>query len=835
MSEDVTVTRTKDPLAGPGAPSRRLRVVVIVAVIGTLIAVMGVLFATKRWPFGGGSEQTVEFVSSDGTRVTVRAHVIAGSLRIITAPEAPASTTWRPLTPAVRIEAEGLEGSFKMTFEPGPTWKNAMGPEALCLSPAAGPTPLGSEVLSDGSVAAETTCDTVTVGESDGKQVQSQVSNPLDRPANLSDPLAVALLADDRHDTSCTTDQILVGVKGANDSEPLCVEYIAERGTYRLAYANWDNAPYLFTLPDKVTRTPGPTATPATAISTPEAQNSLLSYIVGERGARRALVSRAGTLEASYPPGAATQGATVIGRPDVTGWILYALRENIVATAGLNANKKRMSQAVALVDESIAADSVTQCATNAAASLGDASTVSDAVEAVRSGYAACLPAAVTSLAGVYARFNGGNAERIEKGISTTMTPAAQQVKRAENAFRGLLMDGAGGVKASDLVTRTLATPRFMTKEEVFAMPLTPPRETDNYRSRCPAPPGSGALRPIGVAPVAECLYVMEADMDGNGRADRALTWTSGRPGGVGGGPQVPVGGQQGAVVYLDDGRTATLPANVAQTKGLSDFELLSIDQIANDRRGYMVVEYELGAHTVWLAFLGLSSEGQLNFVANESGDVFSLALDSAARSAAGYGCYSRDGHGRLADWDWSATGVAERNLNRVAGDLTVTPMEINGLVVKKVGGDLTYATPGHAATVSTPVGRPCKQADPAQRGSFAVNIPGAITRVEKESQSQAAAQRALNAITSGDANRIRSAFVPEARAQALEMARTVGGMSSLRKGMTCNWVSVTNELGLSQEASCNATFQGEMAWLDVSVGRGADGKYQAVGADFWAD
>lgn len=840
MNDDITATRVKDPLAAPGVSSGRARAGIIVGVvIAVLAVVIGTLFATKTWPFSGTVEETVELVSSDGTRVRVQAQVIPGSLRIIAAPEILTSTTWKPLTPPVRFEAEGMEGTFRVTFEPGPTWRGrdrgSDDLEIVCVSQTAGTTPTGSEVLPDGSIATETTCETVTVGEPDEQSLEEQVSGPLDTPANPKDPLAAALLAGHSVDPTCTTDEILVGKTGANDTDPLCVEYLADRGKYRVAYVNWDATPYVFTLRDKVTRTIDPAATPGPGTPTGGPQNPLVAFLQGDRGSRAALVPRTGGLEAEYPPEAASKSEGMVGHPDVAGWILYGLRENLFATAGLNSNKKRMAQAVSLVDEAVSSDPVTQCATKAAAPLGDASTVDDTAAAVRSGYAACLPTAVTTLASTYAQFNGGNTERIANRINSVMTSEDQQAQRAEDSFRRLLMSASEETKGSDPVTRTLPTPRFMTKDEVFAMPVIPAREVDDFQSRCPAPPDAGAYRPIGVAPEAECLYVMAADVDGNGHPDRALTWTSGRPGGVGGGPRAPLNGRQGAVAYLDDGRIATLPARAAETEVLSDFELLSVDYIANDRRGYMAVEFKLGGHTAWLAFVGLGSDGNLNFVTDESGSIFSLALDGAARSAGGYGCYSREGRGRLADWDWSASGPAESDFTRIAGDLTVTPLEINDLVAKRVGDDLNYATPGNPATIETPVGRPCQQPDPAQRGAYVVNVPGALTRAERESQVKAAAQRALNAITSGDVGAIRAAFAPEAQPRAIAMARTVAGRSSLGKGLTCNWASVTNDLGLAEEVSCNATFDVEEAWLDVSLGRGPDGNYRGVNTDFWAD
>lgn len=502
MNDDITATRVKDPLAAPGVSSGRARAGIIVGVvIAVLAVVIGLLFATKTWPFSGTVEETVELVSSDGMRVRVQAQVIPGSLRIIAAPEILTSTTWKPLTPPVRFEAEGLVGTFRVTFEPGPTWRDRGSDdlEIVCVSQTAGTTPTGSEVLPDGSIATETTCKTVTVGEPDEQSLEEQVSGPLDTPANPKDPLAAALLAGHSVDPTCTTDEILVGKTGANDTDPLCVEYLADRGTYRIAYVNWDATPYVFTLRDKVTRTIDPAATPGPGTPTDGPQNPLVAFLQGDRGSRAVLVPSMGGLEAEYPPEAASEKAALVGQPDVAGWILYGLRENLFATAGLNSIKKRMTQAVGLVDEAMASPHVTQCTAKAADSLGDESTIADATAAVKSGYSSCLATAVTALASTYSEFNGGNAERISMRITSAMTAADKQSQRVESSFRKLLMSVSWGEDADAEVTRRIPVSRFMTKDEVFALPTVSSRRQKESTSRCPAPPPIDGFRPVGVS------------------------------------------------------------------------------------------------------------------------------------------------------------------------------------------------------------------------------------------------------------------------------------------------------------------------------------------------
>lgn len=841
---DETTTRPRrrdDPLAAPGGRlARRKRVLIggVIALVGVLITG---LFMTQTWPFDGGvREEIAELVSSDGTRVTVRARVIAGSLRVIAAPEAVSSSTWAVLTPAVRIEAEGVEGSFQLTFDPGPTWRDPPEEDTklVCLSSTAGTTPVGSQRQPDGTITAETTCTKVTLAEPNTSGVVQQVKNPLDQPVNADDPLAAALLLGRRDDTACRTEQVLVGVQGGTDTDPLCVEYLADRGVYRLAYGNWDGAPYVFTMLDGVTRmAAAATPTTATTSTTPKtpttgaaadaAKSPLLAYLSGDRGGRAALVPRAGALETSYTPEAAAPGATIVGRPDAAGWVLYGLRENLVATAGVDGNKKRLAQAVALVDKAVAADPVTQCVTKSVGSLSESSTIEDTVAAVKSGYTACLPTAVTALAGTYSEFNGGNFERIGKRITSVMTPVDQQAKRAESSFRTLLMNASEDTTATDPVTRTLPMPRFMTKDEVFALPMTAPRDVF-AASRCPAPPAEGELRPAGVSPKAECLYVLEADIDGNGTQDRAVTWTAGRPGGMS-----SDSGTQGAVAHLDNGRVATLAQEEATQPWPQDFEAVQGAHLANDNKEQLLIEYEdRGANTVWLAVLGLGSDGRLHIARDESGEALALSPGGGARYSSGYGCYSREGRGRVATWNWTASGSSPAGAS--PGELKVAPLEIIDLVAKRAGDDLNYVTPQQVSVTDQPVGSGCSQRDPGKRGAYKVNAPRVLTLAERDAQVQRLAQRAINTVLTGEESSIRGVFVPAAVEDAISMAAMFSEAGNPRPDLECTWESTTNGLGLQEEGSCWASFESG-AWLGVGVGRDAEGEMRAVGASMTAD
>lgn len=317
--------------------------------------------------------------------------------------------------------------------------------------------------------------------------------------------------------------------------------------------------------------------------------------------------------------------------------------------------------------------------------------------------------------------------------------------------------------------------------------------------------------------------------------DRAITWTLGRPDGFGGGPDIGRVFLQGAVVYLDSGRVARLPAEEAGFDWLADFELVSTEYVANDRRQYLIIEYSDGAaHTHRIAVVGLGADGDLRFVRLENGEAFSISLDYSVSSGGGYGCYSRDGRGRLADWYWARSGGDVRNLSRVVGKLRVSPYEINNLVATKMGDDLLYSTPGHPNLVDHAVGRACDERDPGARGAYGVHVPGVMALTERDAQAQALARSAIRAILAGNVPAMRESFVSQAMPRAIDMAGIMSGAGELKPGLTCAWDRQTLASGLEEEGSCWAEFE-IGAWIGVGIGRDADGRFRAVDARMTAD
>lgn len=832
---DQTLTRAvdpKNPLAAPRNDAGRRKKVFLIATIAAVLAVvLGVLAATHTWPFQQRREETVVLIASDGTQVTVTAMVVPDSLRIIEEPKAFASTTWAALTAPVRIEAKGLDGNFHVTMKPGPGIGGSAGAgQILCQSTTAGPTPVGSLPQPDGTLMADTSCATLLIGEPQQPKIDDAMTPGLEKPANASDPVTHALLAGRKASVLCTTDNILVGSRQGNGTTPLCIELLPDRGTYRVAYANWKSVPYVFGIPDGVT--PAAAQAGSSQTSDTEHANPLLAYITGDRGRRSLLVGGEGTFEASYAPETARPGSVMAGMPDVAGWILYALRENLVAVAGNNQSNKRMTGLLALIDRSVAAKTVTDCASEAAA-LPDDATVQTTVAAVRSGYASCLPRAVTALAATYAEHNGGNAERIAQTLTKSLNATKGQDRRADTSFQRLLLGAPDKPVAGDPVRATIPVSRFMTKNEVFALPVQTPRGTFDA-SRCPAPPAENRPRPVGLGPDAQCFYLFEADLDGNGTADRVMTWTRGRPGG---GSVQGAGstGAQGAAAYLDNGKVAVLSGSEAQGDWMSDFEAVDTAHLSNDRRAQLVVEYETGANTSWFVVLGLGSDGNLHLARERSGDALRLAVGGGLSYASGHGCYSRDGRGRIALYGWQTPSGLQ-----TTATLEVTPVELNDLVATRAGDDLTYVTPASDGVLGHDylVGGACDTADPGRRGDYGVHIPGARTQGGREAAVHNAAQRAVQAVVTGDEAAIRTAFAPEAVPQAVEAAKLIRGSSELLNDLRCEDGLSTAASGLRSDVSCQIWlwFSGRAEpSLSVALGQDAQGQYRAVGMEVTRD
>lgn len=676
----------------------------------------GVAFAAGVWPFARGEEQTVEFVAADGTTITVRAKVIGGDLRVVPLEEGTVKSSWTPVMPPIRIEAPGLEGGIKVIVKLSPT-ANGKTPNRndiilVDVKPDGSLAPIGT--TQDGERLTTTTSATmITAAVPDTAAILKSVQAPLWDKTKSADPVAKTLFAGTKS-SACDGKYFLSDAQGPSD-DPLCIEYLADSNRYRMTFLHAGYAvPTVYSLPNGIE--------PA---SRPSSDDRLLTFLGGDRGSRKALAAPLSTFDVRYEGAAVAPETRVIGRPDVQGWLLYALRESLLTTTDLKAGVPR-DGSITQVDAAVATSPVTDCTAKAAATLTDAALPKDAVAAAKTGFAACLPIAVDALATSYAGEHG-QPGAVAADLRKLLALGGDHAVRVDAAWTKLV----SGMDATKPVATVLRPLRYLTKDEVYALPVTPSRGT-GVKPTCPAPPPKGSFLPMGGTPQVACLWVMEADLDGNGQPDRLVSWSgNGTP--VQPGANWLVYRRQGAAAYLDSGRVTAIPwqeidsLSVASFKtGFERLEAVTAPYLANDRRQQVLLHVMTGAHTLWYVVATVTEDGALRLVQQDGKTAF-MFNDSALFTSGGFGCYSRDGTGRIAKWGWTADRPSS-SAQSAPGTLTVTPLQIDGATMKRAADDLTYHTSSHPGTYrGEPVGSPCTTADPAQRGAFVVNLPGVLT------------------------------------------------------------------------------------------------------------
>lgn len=255
------------------------------------------------------------------------------------------------------------------------------------------------------------------------------------------------------------------------------------------------------------------------------------------------------------------------------------------------------------------AQSIRDCTATAASSLTDASLPKDVIVASKSGFTTCLPAAVDALAASYAGEHGQSGA-IAVDVRKLLACGGDHAARVDIAWTKLL----SGMDASRPVATVLRPLRYLTKDEVYALPVTQPRGPSD-KSTCPPPP-KGSFLPMGVPPQVNCLWVMQADLDGNGELDRLVSWSGdGSP--IRPGSNWLVYGRHGAAAYLDSGHTSAIPWQEVRTMPVADFqrgferlEPITAPYLANDKRQQVLLQVLVGAHTYWYVVATVTPTGR---------------------------------------------------------------------------------------------------------------------------------------------------------------------------------------------------------------------------------
>jgi hypothetical protein len=241
-----------------------------------------------------------------------------------------------------------------------------------------------------------------------------------------------------------------------------------------------------------------------------------------------------------------TSCTRITGDTDWTVYVITTIREALAAALGLKPSDTKM---LSKLDDALEAADLYDCASAAPEKGAEARSPAGKVKAVAALAATCgkdfavdhAVKAVTTLTGLVSKTAG----RFLEGRADLLLAVPDLMELGRGELTGL---SQGMFSAAGLDTRlTIIPARFMNLAEASALPTT---DLSNFTECQPLP--AGVPLPAGAPPGIQCLAVVSADLDGDGKPDRLLVWESQPPDDIGGGPgDTPP--QMGAVAYLDDG------------------------------------------------------------------------------------------------------------------------------------------------------------------------------------------------------------------------------------------------------------------------------------------
>ncbi|MBU2666623.1 hypothetical protein KOI35_24240 [Actinoplanes bogorensis] len=273
---------------------------------------------------------------------------------------------------------------------------------------------------------------------------------------------------------------------------------------------------------------------------------------------------------------------------------------------------------------------------------------------------------------------------------------------ARSEIAGLL--ALPGAATGQLDTSVSVRPgRVMSYAEAVRLPTAKPNGGAMPGcSRLPA----ASWPPAGLPSMSLCVQSTDADLNGNGRPDRLLTW---RP--TWGSPGVELDRKSiGAVAYLDDGsfrRLAVPTTGWTDVDTMDSFDMDGVVHLGADARAQVLMIDIIGSSTLHHTVLGLDKRGDLRPV-DEGGRLADVMSGGAAAYGSAWGCVRSRGRPLFVQAGWS------RDVTKVNPPVpwSRTFYSYEGSTLTRVGGDSGTAKPGgYPATGST-----CSNPAPAGRG-----------------------------------------------------------------------------------------------------------------------
>ena len=206
-------------------------------------------------------------------------------------------------------------------------------------------------------------------------------------------------------------------------------------------------------------------------------------------------------------------------------------------------------------------------------------------------------------------------------------------------------------RAEELVVR-VAPVRYVTEDEALAQPGD--ALLGDAPGRCPAPRGAMAAHPPVGAPFSyDCLWVVEADLDGNAQPDRLMLWEQ-HVGSSRSKVVLPTDRPRGVVAYLDDRTFHWLeePASTWRSDAELQVEVEQLSPVAvvdvnGDGRQEVVVRFLAGANTGWNALLTVTEDDRLHVARLPDGRIAHLNDGGGVAATSGWGCASLAGQRHL--------------------------------------------------------------------------------------------------------------------------------------------------------------------------------------------
>jgi hypothetical protein len=619
-------------------------------IIGLVIAVVVVAVgaAWALWPDHGTHSAT--FSGQGVVPVRVEAPAAAGSIGIH-ASDAPAAGTvpsgMRVLSRPVRIDADRFDGWATITFDYGGRALPAGADQGQDLTLLTRRTDLGAWLPTGGVV--DTAKHTVTVKTKHFSEWTLAVTDPVALAAAQDDALRSRstaggqlgrILAGDDEELDCSPRNLLLPARGDDPltlSTKLCEEVVAD-GSYRLTWVNTGGVPRLLKAP------PGFTVEPEPEFTT----DRFIAWVRTRGDSRTAVVGPGGKVTFRFAGGAVATGTEITGDVD---WVIYSLGiiRSVVSLVvgsesegGAHYRGKTVTKLARKIDDLLSDADSLDCVGKNAPKAGFRGSGAELAAALGDTVRTCLPTILKALVkglGSLLGVAGLALTSIFKRRLNVLAAVPEALKLARDEISGLSLSLLSLGRNVD--TRLHLEPtRVMTTPEAAALAVTPHEYP--YRDYTSLTPG--APLPAGAPAGLTCVQVVSADLDGNGKPDRLLTWDTDDPAAASSSER-----RISAVAYLDDGTFHLLddsPRSWTATDeaGATALRPVAVARLGNDRREQVVAAFDLsGANTIHNVVLTVTADKHLRTVVGEDAGFFEIATGGGAAYSSEFGCATADG------------------------------------------------------------------------------------------------------------------------------------------------------------------------------------------------